>query len=203
MSRPILHLMSDTARDYQTLDAATTNGMDDLFDVVPTIADSVSEEADVVATVSDSGTWLTVIEAANSIKKSERTIQRYAKCGKLRSKNDEFGRLMIWLATSADTSITVTEGVAANGDSKLGLTTNSDAVATAADINLSPTGDTDNQRLWDLLKEKDAKIEALLMRNGYLQAQAETAQETINLLTDSQHKGGWWAKFSSWFFKAR
>lgn len=68
--------MSDTARDYQTNDAATTNGMDDLFDVVPTTADSSSSDADTVATVSDSGSWVTVIEAASFVKKSERTIQR-------------------------------------------------------------------------------------------------------------------------------
>jgi len=55
----------------------------------------------------------------------------------------------------------------------------------------------------NLLKEKDAKIETLLMRNGYLQAQVETTQETIKLLTESQHKRGWWARLSSWFFKAQ
>ena len=105
--------MSATARDYQSPEPANTDGLDDLFEVLPTGADSV--------------------------------------------------------ATSAD------------------------SVATGADT----------ERLWNLLKEKDAKIEALLMRNGYLQSQVETSQEAIKLLTDSQHKRGWWAKFSSWFFKAQ
>lgn len=56
----------------------------------------------------------------------------------------------------------------------------------------------DNDRLWQLLKEKDAKIEALTMRTGYLQAQIESSQETIKLLTDSQHKRRWWQTLIFW-----
>ena len=83
------------------------------------------------------------------------------------------------------------------------LPTSADSVATDADSAKSVATGADTERLWNLLKEKDAKIEALLMRNGYLQSQVETSQEAIKLLTDSQHKRGWWAKFSSWFFKAQ
>jgi hypothetical protein len=171
--------MSATARDYQTPEPANTEGLDDLFEVLPTSADSVATDA-------DSGEWITVAEAASSLKKSERSIQRYAKSGKLRSKTDESGRLLIWSATSADIFIACADNVATDADS-------AKSVATGADT----------ERLWNLLKEKDAKIEALLMRNGYLQSQVETSQEAIKLLTDSQHKRGWWAKFSSWFFKAQ
>jgi hypothetical protein len=195
--------MSDTARDYQTNNAATTNGMDDLFDVVPTSADSYSIDADTVATVSDSGSWVTVIEAASFIKKSERTIQRYAKGKKFKSKTDEFGRLLIWLPTNADIPVAVTSTVATIADNKPSVVTGFKGVATLADSSNDVATSSDSQRLWDLLAEKDAKIEALLMRNGYLQAQMETSQETIKLLTDSQHKPGWWAKFSSWFFKGQ
>ncbi len=62
---------------------------------------------------------------------------------------------------------------------------------------------TENDRLWQLLKEKDAKLEALTMRTGYLEAQLETHKEQIKLLTDSQHKRGWWAQFCSWFVGSR
>jgi hypothetical protein len=195
--------MSDTARDYQTIDSAATDGMEDLFDVVPTSADSLNQDADIVATVNDSGSWVPVIEAASSMRKSERTIQRYAKCGKLQAKTDKYGRLLIWLATSANTPVSLTDYVATSADSNAGLATNVGSVATLVDNNPNLITTTDNKHLWDLLKEKDAKIEALLMRNGYLQAQAESAQETIKLLTDSQHKPSWWAKFSSWFFKGQ
>jgi hypothetical protein len=185
--------MSATARDYQSPEPANTDGLDDLFEVLPTGADSVATSADSVATDADSGEWITVAEAASSLKKSERSIQRYAKSGKLLSKTDESGRLLIWSATSADIFIACADNVATGADSADSVATGADSVATGADT----------ERLWNLLKEKDAKIEALLMRNGYLQSQVETSQEAIKLLTDSQHKRGWWAKFSSWFFKAQ
>ena len=194
--RSILPFMSDTARDYQTIQVPSSEGLDDLFDVVATDADTFDRNGDVVATVDDTGCWVPVPEASSTLRKSERTIQRYAKSGKLRSRFDNSGRLMIWLATSADTVISPADIVATSGDSEIDLATSADTDATMATS-------SDNDRLWELLKEKDAKIEALLMRNGYLQAQAESAQETIKLLTDSQHKGGWWAKFSSWFFKGK
>jgi hypothetical protein len=178
--------MSATARDYQSPEPANTDGLDDLFEVLPTGADSVATDA-------DSGEWITVAEAASSLKKSERSIQRYAKSGKLRSKTDESGRLLIWSATSADIFIACADNVATSADSDQALATSADSVATVAD----------SERLWKLLKEKDAKIEALLMRNGYLQAQVETSQEAMKLLTDSQHKAGWWARFSSWFLRAQ
>ncbi|MBX9725090.1 MAG: hypothetical protein K2X81_27045, partial [Candidatus Obscuribacterales bacterium] len=58
-------------------------------DSVAKSADTVGEVADKVTELADSGKWITAIEAAGSLKKSERTIQRYAKSGKLRSKMDE------------------------------------------------------------------------------------------------------------------
>ena len=61
-----------------------------------------------------------------------------------------------------------------------------------------------------LVKELLAKLEALTYRNGYLEAQlterqkeVDSQREQIKLLTDSQHKPGWWQRFSSWFFGAR
>lgn len=57
-----------------------------------------------------------------------------------------------------------------------------------------------NDRLWQLLREKDAKLEALTMRTGYLEAQLDSHKEQIKLLTDSQHKGGWWSRTCRWLF---
>lgn len=188
--------MSDTARDYQTIETGSAEGLDALFDVVATTADELLAESESVATAADTGAWLTVSEAASAMRKSERSIQRYAKSGKLRSRTDNSGRLLIYLPTSADTFITPADIVATVADNHQEAPTLMAGVATSATT-------AENQRLWDLLKEKDAKIEALVMRNGYLQAQAENAQETIKLLTDSQHKSGWWAKFSSWFLGSK
>lgn len=196
--------MSDTARDYQTIDSASTEGLDSLFKAVATDADSLLPESDDFATTADSGTWLAVTDVASIKRKSERTIQRYAKQGKLISKVDESGKLLIWMPTTADIILSSPETVATGADADQALNdhvvTNADKNGAAAK-NVATSSETD--RLWQLLKEKDAKIEALVMRNGYLQSQADTAQETIKLLTDNQHKTSWWARFSSWFFGAR
>ncbi|MDP3507765.1 MAG: hypothetical protein Q8T09_07215 [Candidatus Melainabacteria bacterium] len=47
------------------------------------------------------------------------------------------------------------------------------------------------------------KLEGATYRIGYLEAQLESERQQVKLLTDSQHKPGWWAKFSSWFFKGQ
>jgi len=61
-------------------------------------------------------------------------------------------------------------------------------------------------RLVSLIEKQSAKLEAAAGQIGYLQAQLEsqarlleTKEAEIKLLTDSQHKGGWWVRFCSWF----
>ncbi len=174
--------MSDTARDYQTAVQASIEGLEDLLEIMPTDDDNLATDADIVVSDADTREWCTAVMAASSLNKSERTIQRYAKSGKLRSKTDQAGRLLICLATSADN-----------------LTTGVDSVAKVGDRNANVPTNANTERLWDLLKEKDAKIEALIMRDGYMQAQYEALQQELKLLTDSQHKTGWWQRFCSWF----
>lgn len=36
-------------------------------------------------------------------------------------------------------------------------------------------------------------------RNGYLESQVQSQDTQIKLLTDSQHKAGWWVRLCSWF----
>lgn len=65
-------------------------------------------------------------------------------------------------------------------------------------------------RLLDLVEKQAAKLEAASGQIGYLQAQLESQTKLIEmkdvqlkLLTDSQHKRGWWAQFASWFVTGR
>jgi len=50
-----------------------------------------------------------------------------------------------------------------------------------------------------------AKLEGVIYRNGYLEAQLEAERQQIKLLTDQLHKPAppvqvsWWARFGSWF----
>lgn len=66
------------------------------------------------------------------------------------------------------------------------------------------------QRLLEVIESErsysrslNERLEAANHRNGYLEAQSEGYQEQIKLLMDSQHKRGWWARFSSWFVTGR
>ena len=52
-------------------------------------------------------------------------------------------------------------------------------------------------------QELKGQLQGATYRNGYLESKLEDREQQIKLLTDSQHKGGWWAKFSSWFFKGK
>jgi len=65
-------------------------------------------------------------------------------------------------------------------------------------------------RLLDLVEKQAAKLEAASGQIGYLQAQLESQTKLIEmkdtqlkLLTDSQHRHGWWARFASWFVTGR
>ena len=53
------------------------------------------------------------------------------------------------------------------------------------------------------MKELKQQLQGASYRNGYLEAQLEGRDREIKLLTDSQHKRGWWARFSSWFVTGR
>jgi len=62
---------------------------------------------------------------------------------------------------------------------------------------------SDLDRLLIVIQEKDRQLQAATFRNGYLEAQLEGKEREIKLLTDSQHKRGWWARFGSWFVTGR
>ena len=53
--------------------------------------------------------------------------------------------------------------------------------------------------LLEVITKQAEKLEAASMRIGYLEARTENYEKEIKLLTDSQHKRGWWARFGSWF----
>ncbi|MBS3904836.1 MAG: hypothetical protein KGZ39_05875 [Simkania sp.] len=77
-------------------------------------------------------------------------------------------------------------------------------------VSKEPVGTGSDSYLIELNKKLLEQVQALTYRNGYLQSQlVEREQdiaeqgERIKLLTDSQHKRGWWARFSSWFVTGR
>lgn len=52
-------------------------------------------------------------------------------------------------------------------------------------------------------RELKAQLQGATYRNGFLEAKLEEKENQLLLLTDSQSKQGWWAKFACWFFRSR
>lgn len=193
--------MSDTARDYQTIKLASTEGMDALFESEsPTGADTQRS----VPTNADTIQWVSVTKAGALLSKSERTIQRYIKSGKLIAKDDITGKLLVGLQKSADILELVpteNECLPTGADSQEDLPTSADIAGNVPNMGqqgLVPAIEVTKHL--ELIRDLQNQLQAASFRNGYLESQLENQREQIKLLTDSQHKGGWWARFSSWFF---
>lgn len=184
--------MSDTARDYQTTSAATTDGMDDLFVESENHVESV-----------DSHLVLTVSEASVHLKKPISTIYRRVKAGKFKTRLGADGALRIILPTDNDceTQVITTNPLCENRKPDLIIGDSHDPETENQPVKVFSTADFD--RLLELVAEKDKKLEAATYRVGYLESRLEDRESQIKLLTDREHKSGWWAKFSSWFFKAQ
>ncbi len=57
--------------------------------------------------------------------------------------------------------------------------------------------------LAQVIQTQNAQLQAQNDLIKHLTAEIKERDQQMKLLTDSQHISGWWAKFSSWFFKAR
>ena len=171
--------MSKIANSSIKTESVTVEGLEELFistaDQARTSSNSTLDQA-----------W-TLTEAANTYNVTERTIRRWIKEQLVSAWKVEGPRGPEWRINSGSTM----------DKNQVHPGSTVDLEATAIPEQNVPTFETD--RLWELLKEKDAKIEALIMRTGYLQAQMETKEEQIKLLTDSQHKPSWWLRLKNLF----
>ena len=174
--------MSDTARDYQTIDAVSTEGLEQIFEaeVVP----GSTLESQVLRTEG-----VPVDLAARQLGLSPKTVKDRLRKGTLAGfkVKDKFGER--WLVSLGTTELV---GVG------------SPSLVAPSDVLVAPT-EQETTILVEAYKEQikhlQAKLEAATYRLGYLEHQVETQEDQLKLLTDSQHKPGRWAKFSSWFFK--
>lgn len=200
--------MNDTARDYQTLPQASTDGMDDLFrstSASPQEAEPLglaSELENPSGSAKGLAAWVPIEQAAKRLGISKNAVQKRLKRGKLQGKKvaGEFGD--IWLIDlSNETQILEVEfegsanpeeaepkGAAFEAGGKPGSV---EGLATSVKVDLM------------LQVELLNRVERLSIENGRLAALLNERESQIKLLTDNQHKGGWWAKFSSWFFKGK
>ena len=195
--------MSDTARDYQTIETASTEGLEDLFEPLATPGQANADQGlttpiQALTTPDQAMTGLSIEDAAKALSVKPRTILRRLQKGTLA------GFKIDGLFGPEWRVVTAVEPLATPGQSNAdqGLTTpdhpyTHDPTELVAEL---------RQQITELKTELDRKvseaqreIQAAAFRNGYLESQLEIEREQVKLLTDSQHKAGWWRRFYSWF----
>ncbi len=192
--------MSDTARDYQTIDTATVEGLEDLFaDTEKTSGPDLGPSRD-----EDSGPsqLISALEAASILGINKRSVIRLIQQQKL-------------VAIKRDGKYLLTKEAVENRKRESCLTVPSRVMVArpsqgevALDIEVSgPSRDEDpavfvqvdeapsnSIDAYKLLKE----LEGATYRIGYLEAQLAERDQQIKLLTDSKHKSSLWARFKKW-----
>lgn len=131
---------------------------------------------------------VTMAEASRRLNMPYPTLRRHVLSGKIPSARGPDGKAMVKLTAGEHSSSTASASV--NTDEQ---------TIVVGEFSLTI------QRVLDQLEAErerslalSAKLEAASHRNGYLEAQVESHKEQIRLLTDSQHKAGWWRRFCSW-----
>ncbi|MBX9722329.1 MAG: hypothetical protein K2X81_13090 [Candidatus Obscuribacterales bacterium] len=207
--------MTDTARDYQKIEPAAIEGLDQLFqdqdhvDLIQ-IQDQGHVELNQIQD-QDQVELVPLAQAAKRLGVTRRYAHKLATSGKLQAIQDSKGR---WLVKMEQGQIQIQDQV------ELIQFQDQDHVEP------SQSQDHDHVELIQIqfqdhviqgyqqqIKELQHKLEAAAYRVGYLQSQVETKdqelesqykelenrEQKIKLLTDSQHKPSWWNKFKTWF----
>lgn len=202
--------MSDTARSYQTPDAVSTTGLDDFF--------SAEMNGPLPVEVPEG---VPVETAALALGLSDRAVLKRLRRGTLKGFKvpSKYGEkwlvspeglpepLPVELPLEAP-EIVNCEGVGLpvecaevpNVELELPIDLVGVPVQNALDIDRFMDLVTDLQAKLDKANEQ---LQGATYRNGYLESKLEEREKQILMLTDNQQKGGWWARFSGWFFKAR
>lgn len=191
--------MSDTARDYQTIESAAIEGLEDFFadPVTRTDSDPVNlDRSDSPDKSLVTDIYWTPQEAAAYFGVSVRTIRRRLQDGslvgrKVNGLNGPEWQVDPVTRANKDQANPVRSDSPDNDPVTVSVTHNN----VVADKLLDYLREKD-----ELLARKEKDLQAASATIGYLKAQLEAQEKEIKLLTDSQHNGGWWARFSSWFF---
>jgi hypothetical protein len=224
--------MTDTARDdYKTIEPATTEGLEDFFDVevkdldqiqarsrtgVDVIQDRVQARSrggvDVIQDqIQGASKMIPLSKAAEISGKARRYLLTLIHKGKLEGEKDQSGAWLVSL-----------DQIQAR--SRTGVDVIQDQVLEVVQDQIQPPG-------FDALS-LFRELQAATFRNGYLESQVATYSEQVKLLPDLQAKAkeaddyktmmeakdaqlmelqaqiddlkrGWWSKFSTWFFKGQ
>lgn len=203
--------MTEPAQNYQTIESATTTeGLEDLF----IVSDSSSESVAGPTQEEDAGPsqYVSALEAAKILGINKRSVLRLIQEQKLDAVKEHGKYLIEWKIVEQRKQAMIVAGPSRDegpaeyvsvdiedvGPAQLNVRSSRDEVP-SQDI-----CDDSSKRVLDahkLLKE----LEAATYRIGYLESQLserqkdlESQREQIKLLTDSQHKTSWWARFTKW-----
>jgi hypothetical protein len=203
--------MSDTARDYQTASAATTDGIDDLFDEGLAGNQKAKPQDSAAPTYNDLGSanglglWFSIDDAARRLGISKNAVQKRLKRGKLTGKKTSGPFGDIWLVDlSSENQILEIEFENQEGSAEAKEAKPEGLASEHQDFEGSAKGlasRTEIDFVWQM--ELLNRVERLSLENGQLKALLQEREKEVRLLTDSQQKNGWWARFSSWFLKGQ
>ncbi|MBX9720020.1 MAG: helix-turn-helix domain-containing protein [Candidatus Obscuribacterales bacterium] len=183
--------MSDTARDYQMLQPATTEGLEEFFDVEcqgETIV-TPCELPGVTGDFQDEAEGYTLAEAARKLGVPYTTFYKQVKAGKHHTVSGADGKQRVILKTNHGDTPGVTPVSPPSQEVTLGVFQSSEGVTEAYHLKI--------------IEQLSAKLEGANYRIGWLESQLQEREhdvEELKLLTDSQHKSGKWQRFRSWFF---
>jgi hypothetical protein len=194
--------MNDTARDSINYQPADTQGLDDLFE------EDANQDANACA-VREAGAnteeYVSVEVAAEKLKISVRAVQKRLQKGTLSGVKRQTPQGFRWFVlvreqdTKSDEPYEPGREPSENPEQLRVQDREQDANPESIDA-IPLTEESPNlAALIELLKSKDHELEAASYRIGYLEAQLESERHQVKLLTDSQHRQGWWNSFCSWF----
>lgn len=177
-------------------------GFEDFFQT----GEPSSEEGNQTGTILEPA--LTLKEAVEFYKISEKTIRLHISQGKIPARKEQGPKGLEWRIYPSGVPvepepiecITEVEPEDNQTGTELGDTQNRTGTTMEPDWNQASArlpGELD--KLLEVIQTQAQKLEAANYRIGYLEAQSQSYKEQIKLLTDSQHKASWWVRFSSWF----
>lgn len=179
--------MSDTARDYQTIQPATTEGLDDLFEPGETVShcEIPIETVEILTETNETPGCLTVSELVRQSGIPRSTVYRHIRSGKYETVLGPDGKVRIPVRQNEIPILShETTGETPNETvSHRGIPNETRDEPTTGTVDVA-----------DLLR----KLEGATYRIGYLEAQLEAERQQVKLLADSQYRPGWWARFKKW-----
>lgn len=181
--------MSQAARDLPPVETASTEGMEEIFDVecqgetgvTPCLVEGV------IGDFQGESEGYTLAEAARRLGIPYTTFYKQVKAGKHETVSGPDGKPRVLIPPIERDTPGVTPGYVESQQVTRGISHSSEGVTEAYHLKI--------------IEQLSAKLEGANYRIGWLESQLrerETDVEELKLLTDAQHKAGWWARFKKW-----